>query len=272
MNKMRLLIVVLIAIVAMTTLMKRYAPVIERAETAKMDFVYSNESFSITIPKEWGCDDSKWSGPADKFHGVNIYNKYEYGAWINIVRSSIKVFDWQSPERAAILSTELKELPPDEARKYGIEQDTNYIGVDWEEDSIDVGGYPAHLTVYMYKAEGDTLINCQLCVLIPDDNQLYYVNQNIYYSTMDMNPQLGYDCYDIIKTIKFKRNDMPEAVTGIIVGSINEFYNMQDYGYNMATPDSTFTDDASIAFAMAQWLTKFNMRYKEFIINKEATR
>lgn len=207
MKKMRLLLALFLGVVVLSTSLGSYALSSEPVKTTKKDTVYSNESFSVTIPKGWEGNDSQWSGPVARFHEMDIYNKFDEGAWVSIVRSSTKPFNWESPKQAAELSTALKELPPDEALKYNIELDPNYLGVIGEQDSIEIGGCPAYLTVYKYQADEDTLLDFQFCVITPWDNQLYYVNHNTYYSTMNMNPQIGDECYDIIESIRFKRKE-----------------------------------------------------------------
>lgn len=92
--------------------------------------------------------------------------------------------------------------------RYGIEQDPNYIGVLMERDSMEIGGLPAYCTVYEFRAEeGDTLMNFQYTVLNPDDNQLYYVNQNMYHSTVNNNQELIKECTDILFSLVFKRKE-----------------------------------------------------------------
>ena len=204
MFKMRWLLVTFVLMVAMTSYLGSYAIASEPVSAVKKDTVYSNESFSIMIPKGWEGNDSLWSGPVSSFHEMDIYNKFDEGAWVSIVRYSTKPFNWESPKQSAELSTALKELPPDEALKYNIEPDPNYLGVVGVQDSIEIGGCPAYLTVYKYQAEEDTLLNFQFCVITPWNNQLYYVNHSIYYSTMSINPQIGDECYKIIESIKFE--------------------------------------------------------------------
>lgn len=173
------------------------------------DIVYSNEWFSVNIPKGWEYADSTWEKNEFKKVGfeMNISNSLYGDAWITIVRSTTPI-PWESPKQAAELSRSLKELPQDEAMKYGVQQDPNYIGVLTEKDSIEIGGLPAYCTVYEFSAEDeDTLMNFQFTVLNPDDNQLYYVNQNMYFSTVNNNPQLIDECNNILFSLRFKRKN-----------------------------------------------------------------
>lgn len=173
------------------------------------DEVYSNDFLTVTIPKGWECKDSTWDvqGMNKKGYELDIYEKFDGGAFISIVRSTTPI-PWESPKQAAELSRSLKELPQDEAMKYGVQQDPNYIGVLTEKDSIEIGGLPAYCTVYEFSAEDeDTLMNFQFTVLNSDDDQLYYVNQNMYFSTVNNNPQLIDDCKNILFSLRFKRKE-----------------------------------------------------------------
>lgn len=171
------------------------------------DMTYSNEWFSIKIPKGWEYTDSTWEMKEFNKTGfeMNISDLFYGDAWINIVRSTTP-FPWESPKQAAEFSRATKEMSPDEAMKYGIEQDPNYLGVMMERDSMEIGGLPAYCTVYRFLAEDeDTLMNFQFTVLNPDDNQLYYVNQNMYHSTINNNQDLIKECTDILLSLRFKR-------------------------------------------------------------------
>lgn len=206
MNRMKLFLAFSLVLVALTTSPGCYALASEPIKAVKKDTVYSNESFSITIPKGWEGNDTIGNGPVKDFRSMEIYNKFDDGAWVSIVKSAINV-PFESPKQAAELSTYTREMPPDEALKYGIEQDPNYIGVVGEQDSVEIDGCPAYLTVYKNQADEDTLLEFQFCVITPWNKQLYYITHHAYYSTMSMNPQIGDECYDIIESIRFKRKE-----------------------------------------------------------------
>ena len=91
MNRMKLLLAFSLGLVALTTSPGCYALASEPIKAVKKDTVYSNESFSITIPKGWEGNDTIGNGPVKDFRSMEIYNKFDDGAWVSIVKSAINV-------------------------------------------------------------------------------------------------------------------------------------------------------------------------------------
>lgn len=185
------------------------ATAMEPFRLVNRDTTYINEWFSMNIPKGWEYRDSVWGVPEleKKSASLEIYERFYGATWLTIVRSSFPMH-WESPKQAAELSRALKEATPDEALKYGLHVDENYIGVGYEEDSLELGGLPAHCTLYEYRAEDeDTLLNFQFAVLNPEDNQLYYVSQYFYKSAIFYYPDIIKECTDMLFSIRFKRKD-----------------------------------------------------------------
>lgn len=209
MKNMRWLIAFFIIVVAATTIGDKLS-IFKSRPWHIGDVTYSNRDFRIRIPKYWTYDDSDWV----KFEynkagfSLDIYDTTYGGAWIHITKSATPMH-WESPKQAAEVVKGLNGLPPEVAMEYDIEQDPSYLGVLKEQDSMEIGGLPAYCTVYQYLAPyDDTLMNFQFTVLNPDDNQLYYVNQNIYASTIHFCPEIIDEWNDILFSLEFKRKNL----------------------------------------------------------------
>ncbi len=212
MKNMRWLIVLFIIVVAATTKGDKLSIFKSKPWYNEKSYAtYSNRDFSIRAPRYWVRDDSDWV----KFEynkpgfSLEIYDTIIGGAWIDITKSTTPMH-WESPKQAAELVKGLKGLTPEMSMEYDIEQDPFYLGVLHEQDSMEIGGLPAYCTVYEYLSpyDDDTLMNFQYTVLNPDDNQLYYVNQNIYSSAAKYYPGIIDVCNNILFSLQFKRKNL----------------------------------------------------------------
>ena len=57
------------------------------------------------------------------------------------------------------------------------------------------------------------------------------------------------------------------AIAGDVIGSAYEFHPTRDYGFELFTPESTFTDDTVLTMANAQWLLEDELHSHETLVN-----
>ena len=82
-------------------------------KNVKQDMTYSNEWFTVKIPKGWEYSDSTWEMKEFDRTGfeMNISDSFYGDAWISIVRSTTSI-PWESPKQAAEFSRAMKEMSP----------------------------------------------------------------------------------------------------------------------------------------------------------------
>lgn len=168
---------------------------------------YSNRCFSIDLPNGWDYDDSEWSGLDSVANKVVFYNDNDTANWIEIVRSALSLPMINTPKEAAQLTIALKEVPENyeyNGVRLNIPHNKNYIGVMYEQDSVEIDNYPSCLVVFQYKLGNDTLVNMQFITLIPKEHRIYYINNNLLKSAMHNGTTDAVAGANIIGTMRFR--------------------------------------------------------------------
>lgn len=200
-------LLILIALFALTCCNGKASNNKTTARKEAVNSTYSNKSFSINLPNGWEYDDAEWSGIDTVANKVVFYNNNDTVNWIEIVRSALTLPMINTSKEAAQLTMALKEVPGDYEHngvRLDIPHDDNYIGVMYEKDSVEVGGYPSYLVVYQYKYDNDTLVNMQFITIIPKEHRIYYINNNLLKSAMKNGTTDAMAGANFIGTIRFK--------------------------------------------------------------------
>ncbi len=179
----KLLLLVVVGLLASTSTMAcqgrgKATPAPSKAETT----VYSNDAFSIKLPKGWTYDDSKWGGPDSISNEVDFYCK-ESNVWFHFVKAFFptSLLGITTASEAAQWSIAAKESARAKNGSAG-QGDDGYIGVGIDGDSLGIDGYPAKFIGFEYKERDDTVMNAQYVVLIPQEHRVFYLNANFYMS------------------------------------------------------------------------------------------
>lgn len=166
--------------------------------------VYSNDAFSVELPKGWMYDDSKWGGPDSINNEVDFYSK-ESNVWFHFVKAFFPTsfLGITTASEAAQWSIDAKESA--RAKNGSASQgEDGYIGVGIDGDSLEIDGYPAKFIGFEYKERGDTVMNAQYVVLIPQEHRVFYLNANFYLSDARAGRVDTEFMESFIRSVKFK--------------------------------------------------------------------
>lgn len=166
--------------------------------------VYSNDAFSIELPKGWKYDASKWGGPDSINNEVDFYSE-DSNVWFHFVKSFLPTsfLGITTVAEAAQMSIALKEHGRGDGDMDSL-GDNGYIGVSTEGGSMDIDGYPAQFIGFEYKEKNDTVMNAQYVVLIPQEHRIFYLNANFYMSDARAGCVDTEFMENFIRSIKFK--------------------------------------------------------------------
>ncbi len=198
MKKLLLLFVVSLSLSTFTQACKG------RDKSTPTPTVYSNDAFSIELPKGWKYDDSKWGGPDSITNEVNFYNK-ESNIRFVFVKEFLptSVLDITTVSEAARLSIYQKEEKRMEKGSAG-QGDDGYIGVFDYGDSWEINGYPTKFIGLKYKERDDTVMNAQYVVLIPQEHRMFFLNAYCYQSDIKAGRVDAEFLDNFLYSVKFK--------------------------------------------------------------------
>lgn len=154
---------------------------------------YENELFSVDYPKDWVCDYSGWNGLDSLKNEVDIYDPNDGIVWFHFVKTFL-------PMRFENIY-EAKEMAK-AARAFSGDN----VELIYEEDSVEIGGYPASVLLFANFVDNDTIIQKQFVTYLPDSHIVVYFNENFYAQHMDEAQKIG---DRIIATIKLKQVKNP---------------------------------------------------------------
>lgn len=129
--------------------------------------VYENELFSIEIPNGWTCDTSNWEGLAGFKNVVDIYDPAGGVMSLHIVKTFMPAL-WKDIYEAKDMAFSARMLSGDK------------VELIYEQDSIEVGGYPAYLLVYENSEKEDHFIQKQFVTFLQDSHIVVYFNEMFY--------------------------------------------------------------------------------------------
>lgn len=126
--------------------------------------IFENELFSIRLPEGWVCDSSQWEGLASLRNEVDFYNPKGDVVALHVVKTFFP-FHWKSIDEAKEMALFARSMSEDSVELY------------YEQDSLEVGGYPACLLVYKIYENGNAMIQKQFVTYLDDSHITMYFNE-----------------------------------------------------------------------------------------------
>lgn len=154
---------------------------------------YENELFSVDVPEDWIIDTTQWYGLEAMQNAVDIFSPT-----VPISFHFVKVFfpiRWKNVQEAAEMPKTLRALSGDSC-----------VLIFEDEESTQVGGYPAQILYFANFVDNDTIIQKMFVTFLQDSYIVMYLNENFYYRDRQIAETIG---DPIIETIRFKKVSNP---------------------------------------------------------------